>query len=53
MARNGELDTMEPLTPLETLCRIILRAKEYEAQVPTDYDGREAPENGGDEGKRR
>ena len=30
---------MEPLTPLETLCRIILRAKEYEAQVPTDYDG--------------
>jgi len=36
---------MEPLTPLETLCRIILRAKEYEAQVPTDYDGGEAPEN--------
>ena len=35
---------MEPLTPLETLCRIILRAKEYEAQVPTDYDGGEAPE---------
>ena len=36
---------MEPLTPLETLCRIILRAREYEAQVPTDYDGGEAPEN--------
>lgn len=36
---------MEPLTPLDTLCRIILRAKEYEAQVPTDYDGGEAPEN--------
>jgi len=36
---------MEPLTPLETLCRIILRAKEYEAQVPSDYDGGEAPEN--------
>lgn len=36
---------MEPLTPLETLCRIILRAKEYEAQVPTDYDGGEVAEN--------
>ncbi len=41
---------MEPLTPLETLCRIILRAREYEAQVPTDYDGGEAPENIDDEG---
>ena len=44
---NGEdmecLTRMEPLTPLETLCRMILRAKEYEAQVPTDYDGDEAP----------
>ena len=29
---------MEPATPLDTLCRIILRAKEYEAQIPTDYD---------------
>jgi hypothetical protein len=36
---------MEPLTPLDTICRIILRAREYEAQVPTDYDGGEAPEN--------
>ena len=36
---------MDPLTPLETLCRIILRAREYEAQTPTDYDGDEAPEN--------
>ena len=36
---------MEPATPLETLCRIILRAREYEAQTPTDYDGGEAPEN--------
>jgi len=44
---------MEPLTPLETLCRIILRAKEYEAQVPTDYDGGEAPENDADEGEER
>jgi hypothetical protein len=42
---------MEPLTPLESLCRIILRAKEYEAQVPTDYDGGEAPENVDDEGE--
>jgi len=41
---------MEPLTPIETLCRIILRAKEYEAQVPTDYDGGEAPENVDDDG---
>lgn len=36
---------MEPLTPLETLSRIILRAKEYEAQVPTDFDGGEVAEN--------
>ena len=35
---------MELLTPLETLCRLILRAKELEAQVPaTDPD--EDPEN--------
>ena len=27
---------MDPLTPLETLCRIILRAREYEAQT-VDY----------------
>ena len=43
---------MDPATPIETLCRIILRAREYEAQVPTDYDGGEAPENvdnGGEE----
>ena len=36
---------MEPTTPLETLCRIILRGREYEAQTPTDYDGGEAAEN--------
>lgn len=41
---------MEPLTPLETLCRIVLRAREYEAQVPTDHDGNEAAENVDDEG---
>ncbi|MFL6724273.1 MAG: DUF3775 domain-containing protein [Sphingomicrobium sp.] len=42
---------MEPLTPIETLCRIILRAREYEAQVPTDYDGGETPDNVDDEGE--
>ena len=36
---------MDPLTPLETLCRIVLRAREYEAQTPTDYDGNEAADN--------
>ena len=36
---------MDPLTPIDTLCRIILRAREYEAQTPTDYDGNEAAEN--------
>lgn len=40
---------MDPLTPLDTLCRIILRAREYEAQTPTDYDGGESPENVDDE----
>ena len=36
---------MEPATPIEMLCRIVLRAREYEAQTGTDYDGGEAPEN--------
>ena len=36
---------MEPATPIEMLCRIVLRAREFEAQTPTDYDGGEAPEN--------
>ena len=40
---------MDPLTPLDTLCRIVLRAREYEAQTPTDYDGNEAAENVDDE----
>ncbi len=31
---------MDPLTPLDTLCRIILRAREYEAQT-VDYAGDE------------
>ena len=40
---------MDPLTPLDTLCRIIVRAREYEAQTPTDYDGNEAADNVDDE----
>ena len=35
---------MELLTPLETLCRLILRAKELEAQVPAE-DPDEDPED--------
>jgi len=41
---------MDPLTPLDTLCRIVLRAREYEAQTPTDFEGNEAAENVDDEG---
>ena len=33
---------MDPLTPLETLCRIILRAREYEAQTVDFADDQEA-----------
>ena len=33
---------MDPLTPLETLCRIILRAREYEAQTVDYADDQEA-----------
>lgn len=40
---------MDPLTPLDTLCRIILRAREYEAQTASDYDGGEDPDNVDDE----
>jgi hypothetical protein len=40
---------MEPLTPLDTLSRIILRAREYEAQTPTDYHPGENPDNVNDE----
>jgi hypothetical protein len=40
---------MDPLTPLDTLCRIVLRAREYEAQTPTDYDGNETADNVDDE----
>lgn len=40
---------MDPLTPLDTLCRIILRGREYEAQTPSDYDGNETPDDVDDE----
>jgi hypothetical protein len=40
---------MDPLTPLETLCRIILRAREYEAQTASDYDPGEDSDNVDDE----
>jgi hypothetical protein len=40
---------MDPATPLETLCRIVLRAREYEAQTPSDYDPDEAADNVDDE----
>jgi hypothetical protein len=57
-ARNRELPvslsvkdeeaSMDPLTPLETLCRIILRAREYEAQT-VDYAADEDPDDVNDE----
>ena len=40
---------MDPLTPLDTLCRIILRGREYEALTPSDYDGNETPDDVDDE----
>ena len=39
---------MDPLTPLETLCRIVLRAREYEAQT-VDYADDEDAEDVDDE----
>lgn len=36
---------MEPATPIDMLCRIIFRAREYEAQIPTDYASDESPDN--------
>ena len=42
---------MDPLTPLDTLCRIVLRAREYEAQTASDYDPGEDPSNIDDEGE--
>jgi hypothetical protein len=40
---------MDPATPLETLCRIVLRAREYEAQTPSEYDADEDADNINDE----
>jgi hypothetical protein len=40
---------MDPLTPLDTLCRIILRAREYDPQTASDYDRAEDPDNVDDE----
>jgi len=40
---------MDPLTPIDTLCRIILRGREFEAQTASDYDGDEDPDNVDDE----
>ena len=36
---------METATPIDMLCRIILRAREYEAQIPTDYASDESADN--------
>src|SRR3954465_9521740 len=40
---------MDPLTPLDTLCRIILRGREYESQTASDFDPGEDPDNVDDE----
>jgi uncharacterized protein DUF3775 len=40
---------MDPLTPLDTLCRLIVRAREYESQTASDYDPGEDPDNVDDE----
>lgn len=40
---------MDTLTPLETLCRIVLRAREYDAQTPSDYDEDESADTVDDE----
>lgn len=40
---------MDPVTPLETLCRIVLRAREYDAQVPGEYDADDDADNVDDE----
>ena len=49
LSEDTERNRMDPLTPLDTLCRIILRAREYEAQTATDYDGNETADNVDDE----
>ena len=42
LSATGDEASMDPLTPLETLCRIILRAREYEAQTGDYADDEEA-----------
>jgi len=50
LVKPGDEETpMDPLTPLDTLCRIILRAREYEAQTASDYDRGEDADNVDDE----
>jgi hypothetical protein len=49
LSRSDESFSMDPSTPLETLCRIVLRAREYEAQTPSDYDADEDADNVDDE----
>src|SRR5438445_5603413 len=49
LSRHDNEVAMDPLTPLDTLCRIILRAREYEAQTASDYDPGEDPDNVDDE----
>ena len=50
LVEPGDEETrMDPLTPLDTLCRIILRAREYEAQTASDYDAGEDADNVDDE----
>jgi len=47
--RQDKEDCMDPLTPIDTLCRIILRGREFEAQTASDYDSDEDPDNVDDE----
>src|SRR3954468_4553527 len=49
VTRINREEQMDPLTPLDTLCRIVLRAREYEAQTASDYDRGEDPDNVDDE----
>lgn len=44
-ADADDAPTLETATPMETLCRIIIRAREYEAQIPTDYASDESADN--------
>src|SRR6476660_3013912 len=49
VGREKEEPRMDPLTPLDTLCRIILRGREDESQTASDYDRGEDPDNIDDE----